>query len=319
MYKVVAMCSSIGLMLLLSVSVAQERKADPISERLGVGDHTRTLSVGDLKRNYLVHIPKGYDPKKPTPVVLAFHGGGGNTDSMMVFCGLNKKADAAGFIVVYPSGTGRMDKVLTFNGGNCCGYAMTNKIDDVEFTRKVLDDLATTATIDPKRVFATGMSNGGIMSYRVASELSDRIAAIAPVGGPMGTETCKPKRPVSVMHFHGKDDEHAPFKGGKGKGLSGTEFYSVEHSIQAWVKANGCEKEPVVTKILDTVKDGTTVTRKTYGSGKEGSEVVLIEIEGGGHTWPGQEPRLKAVGKSTKNVSANDLMWEFFEKHPINR
>ena len=106
---------------------------------------------------------------------------------------------------------------------------MINKIDDVEFTRKVLDDLATTATIDSKRVFATGMSNGGIMSYRLASELSDQIAAIAPVGGPMGTDTCKPKRPVSVIHLHGTDDEPAPFKGGKGKGLSGTEFYSVEH------------------------------------------------------------------------------------------
>jgi polyhydroxybutyrate depolymerase len=194
---------------------------------------------------------------------------------------------------------------------------MNNKIDDVEFTRRILDDLARSANIDPKRVFATGMSNGGIMSYLLASELSDRIAAIAPVGGPMGTETCKPKRSVSVIHFHGTDDEHAPFKGGKGKGPSGTEFYSVEHSIQAWVKANGCEKEPVVMKLPDTAKDGTTITCKTYGSGKDGAEVVLIVIEGGGHTWPGQEPRLKALGKSTKNISANDLMWEFFEKHPI--
>ena len=287
--------------------------ADP----LGPGDRTRTLTVGDLKRSYLVHIPPKYDSKKPTPVVLAFHGGGGNADGMIVFSGLDKKADAAGFIVVYPNGTGLLKKVLTFNGGNCCGYAMTNKIDDVEFTRKVLDDLAGSATIDPKRVFATGMSNGGIMSYRLASELSDRIAAIAPVGGPMGTETCKPKRPVSVIHFHGTDDGHAPFKGGKGKGPSGTDFYSVEHSIRAWVEANGCEKEPVVTKFPDKAKDGTTITRKTYGSGKDGSEVVLVVIEGGGHTWPGQEPRLKALGKSTKNISANDLMWEFFEKHPM--
>ncbi|MEI7684172.1 MAG: PHB depolymerase family esterase, partial [Planctomycetota bacterium] len=257
------------------------------------------------------------DSKKPTPVVLAFHGGGGNADSMIVFSGLNKKADAAGFIVVYPNGTGRLEKILTFNGGNCCGYAMTNKVDDVEFTRKILDDLAKSANIDPKRVFATGMSNGGIMSYLLASEFSDRIAAIAPVGGPMGTETCKPKRPVSVIHFHGTADEHAPFKGGKGKGLSGTDFYSVEHSIQAWVKANGCEKESVVTKLPDTAKDGTTITRKTYGGGRDGSEVVLVIIEGGGHTWPGQEPRLKALGKSTKNISANDLMWEFFQKHPM--
>lgn len=288
--------------------------ADP----LGPGDHTSTLTVGDLNRSYLVHVPPNYDSKKPTPVVLAFHGGGGNADSMVVFSGLNKKADAAGFIVVYPNGTGRLEnRLLSFNGGNCCSYAMNNKIDDVEFTRKLLDDLAKSANIDPKRVFATGMSNGGIMSYLLASELSDRIAAIAPVGGPMGTETCNPKRPVSVIHFHGTDDEHAPFKGGKGKGVSGTEFYSVEHSIQAWVKANGCELEPVVTKFTDTAKDGTTVTRKTYGGGKDGSEVVLVVIEGGGHTWPGQEPRLKALGKSTKNISANDLMWDFFVKHPM--
>jgi len=287
--------------------------ADP----LGPGDHNRTITVGNLNRNYLVHIPAKYDSKKPMPVVLAFHGGGANADNMVAFSGLNRKSDDAGFIVVYPSGTGRLDKILTFNSGNCCGYAMNNKIDDVEFTRKLLDDLAKFVNIDRKRVFATGMSNGGIMSYLLASELSDRIAAIAPVGGPMGTDTCKPNRPVSVIHFHGTADEHAPFKGGKGKGPSGTEFYSVEHSIQAWVKANGCEKEPVVTKLPDRAKDGTRITRNTYGSGKDGAEVVLIEIEAGGHTWPGQVPRLKALGKSTKNISANDLMWEFFEKHPM--
>jgi polyhydroxybutyrate depolymerase len=285
---------------------------------LGPGDHSRTLTVGDLKRSYLVHVPAKYDPKKQTAVVLAFHGGGANAENMVVFSGLNRKADDAGFIVVYPNGTGRLEnRLLSFNGGNCCSYAMTNKIDDVEFTRKLLEDLAKSANIDPKRVFATGMSNGGIISYRLASELSDRIAAIAPVGGPMGTETCKPKRSVSVIHFHGTDDEFAPFKGGKGKGPSGTEFYSVEHSVQAWVKANGCEKEPVVTKFPDTARDGTTIIRKTYGSGRGGSEVVLIVVEGGGHTWPGKEPRLKALGKSTKNISANDLMWEFFEKHPM--
>jgi len=180
-----------------------------------------------------------------------------------------------------------------------------------------LDDLDKVASIDAKRVFATGMSNGGIISYRLASELSDRIAAIAPVGGPMGIETCISKRPVSVMHFHGTDDEFAPFKGGKGKGISGTDFYSVEHSIQAWIKADVCPAEPVVTKLPDKADDGMTVTRKSYGPGKEGAEIVLIEIEGGGHTWPGQEPRVKFLGKSTKDISANDLMWEFFEKHAM--
>lgn len=287
--------------------------ADP----LGPGDHARTLKVGDLDRNYLVHVPKKYDSNTPTPVVLAFHGGGGNAESMVRFCGLNDKADEAGFIVVYPSGTGRLEKLLTFNGGNCCGYAMQNNVDDVAFVRSLLDDLAMVANIDSKRVFATGMSNGGIISYRLASELSDRIAAIAPVGGPMGTETCSPEHPVSVIHFHGTADEHAPFNGGKGKGLSGTNFFSVDHSIKTWIKANGCSEEPVVTKLPDKADDGMTVTKKTYGSGKDEAEVVLIEIDGGGHTWPGQDPRVKFLGKSTKDISANDLMWEFFQKHPM--
>jgi polyhydroxybutyrate depolymerase len=96
------------------------------TDRLDSGDHKRTLTVGDLNRNYLVHIPPKYDSTKPTPVVLAFHGGGANAGNMIVFSGLNKKSDEAGFIVVYPSGTGRLEKVLTFNGGNCCGYAMNN-------------------------------------------------------------------------------------------------------------------------------------------------------------------------------------------------
>jgi polyhydroxybutyrate depolymerase len=208
--------------------------------------------------------------------------------------------------------------VLTFNGGNCCGYAMNNNVDDVGFVRALLDDLAKVANIDSKRVFATGMSNGGIISYRLASELSDRIAAIAPVGGPMGTETCSPKRPVSVIHFHGTDDDFAPFKGGKGtRSISGTNFFSVEHSIKAWVKADGCPKEPVVTKLPDNADDGMTVTKEVYGPGRDGAEVLLVEIEGGGHTWPGQEPRVRFLGKSTKDISANDMMWEFFEKHPM--
>jgi polyhydroxybutyrate depolymerase len=286
-------------------------------DKAGPGDHDRTVIVDGLTRSYLVHIPPGYKATSSMPVVLAYHGGGANADNMVIFSGLNKKADEAGFIVVYPNGTGRLARMLTFNAGNCCGYAMTNKIDDVEFAGKILDDLGGFVNIDKKRVFATGMSNGAIMAYRLAAELSDRIAAIAPVSGPMGFDQCKPTRPVSVIHFHGTADENAPFKGGKGKGPSGTNFYSVDHSIQAWVKANGCMKMPTVDKLPIKIKDGTAITRKIYGNGKDGAEVVLIEIEGGGHTWPGLEPRLKSLGQSTKNISANDMMWDFFEKHPM--
>jgi polyhydroxybutyrate depolymerase len=282
------------------------------------GDHTRSLEVDRRTRTYLVHVPKSYDGKKGYPVVVAFHGGGSNAEQMVHFCGLNDKAEKAGFLAVYPNGTGRLEKALTWNGGNCCGYAVQNKVDDVAFVRALLDDLAKGAKVDPRRIYATGISNGAIMTYRLASELSDRIAAVAPVAGPMGTETCKPKRPVPVIHFHGTADEFAPFKGGKGaKSISGTDFYSVDHSIRAWVKANGCPERPATVQLPDHAKDGTTVTRKTYGPGKDGAEVVLVVIEGGAHTWPGRQPRVKFLGKSTKNVSANDLMWEFFQKHPM--
>jgi polyhydroxybutyrate depolymerase len=206
------------------------------------GTHTCSLEVDKRPRSYLVHVPPQYDPKRPTPVVLAFHGGGSSAEQMVTFCGLNETADKHGFVVVYPSGSGRLKNALTWNGGNCCGYAVAQEIDDVAFTRALLDDLAKVVNVDPKRVYATGMSNGAIMGYRLASEPSDRIAAVAPVAGPMGTATCRPRRPVSVIHFHGTTDQFAPCQGGRGtKSLSQTDFYSVDHSIQAWVKANGCK------------------------------------------------------------------------------
>ena len=284
---------------------------------LRAGDHTRTLDEGGLERSYLVHVPPQYDPATPMPVVLAFHGGGANAGNMVTFSGLNEKADQAGFIVVYPEGTGRLERMRTFNAGNCCGHAASQQIDDVAFTRQILDDLEDVANVDRRRVFATGMSNGAMMAYRLASELSDRIAAIAPVGGPMGTKDCHPGRAVSVMHFHGDADEFAPFKGGSGRGISGTEFYSVEHSIAAWAKADGCGTTPTTTRLPDQQDDGTAVKEVRYDSGKDGSEVVLVLIEGGGHTWPGREPRLRSLGVSTRDISANDMMWEFFQRHPM--
>ena len=240
--------------------------------KLTPGDHTRTLRVGELERRYRVYVPKNYDASKAAPVVVVYHGGGGNPESMIRLTGMNAKADEAGFLVVYPFGTGKLaNTLLTFNGGECCGYAMQNKVDDVGFTRELLDDLASVANVDADRVFATGLSNGGIMSHYVASELSDRIAAIAPVGGPLMMETPRNKRPVPVMHFHGTADEFAPFQGGFGKGFLGrngiTKFRSVDHTIQNWVKANGCTNEPEITALPDKADDGMKVTRKTWGGG----------------------------------------------------
>ncbi len=281
------------------------------------GDFSRTLEVGGHERRYLVHVPPQYDPDTPMPVVLAFHGGGANASTMVVFSGLNEKADQAGFIVAYPEGSGRFEHMLTFNAGNCCGQAATRGIDDVAFIRHLLDDLEGVANVDRRRIFATGMSNGAMMAYRLAAEMSDRIAAIAPVGGPMGTQECHPGRAVSVMHFHGDADAFAPFQGGRGRGPSGTDFFSVDHSVRAWVDANGCRKTPTTTCRPDREDDGTTVRQLRYDEGRDGAEVVLVVVEGGGHTWPGREPRLRFLGVSTREISANDMMWEFFQRHPM--
>ena len=298
------------------VSVAQDGpKKDAPPAPLGAGDHTRTLTVGGLKRTYLVHVPKGYDPKTPTPVVLALHGAAMNGPMMAWFSGLTEKSDAARFVVVYPSGTGA-GPFLTWNAGGFTGKMAEGKADDVAFVGKLLDDLGTVVTVDGKRVYACGMSNGGMMCYRLAAELSDWIAAVAPVAGTVAIEESKPKRPVPVIHFHGSKDTIVPFEMTKGKAPSFMKLKGVEDSIQTWVKLNGCDEKPKAD-VLSKDGDEMKVTRTTYGGGKGGSEVVLVVVEGGGHTWPGREPPVGFIGKSAKNISANDLMWEFFQKHKL--
>src|SRR3954454_3613204 len=189
------------------------------SDLLGPGDHTRTLMMGEQKRTYLVYVPKGYDPKKPAPVVLALHGAAMNGSMMVWFSGLNKKSDEAGFIVVYPSGTGT-GSFLAWNTGGSKGKMAEGRADDVAFIGKLLDDLGTVVKVDEKRVYACGMSNGGMMCYRLAAELSDRIAAVAPVAGTIAIDESKPKRPVPVIHFHGTEDRLVPFEMTKGKARS---------------------------------------------------------------------------------------------------
>jgi polyhydroxybutyrate depolymerase len=282
----------------------------------GPGDHMRKLTVDGRERSYLVHIPPQYDPNKPTPVVLIFHGAGMNAAMTVPFTGMSEKSDEAGFIAVYPNGTG-IDPFLTLNAGGRRGELAEHSADDVKYVAHLLDDLVHVVNVDQKRVFATGMSNGGMMCYRLAAELSDRIAAIAPVAGTMAIDEAKPKRPVSVLHFHGTADALVPVDGpGRGTPKFLT-FKSVEESIRIWCKINQCPETSVTTCFPNKVDDGTTVKQKTYGPGQDGAEVVLIEIEGGGHTWPGQKPAIGFLGKSTLDISANDLIWQFFQKHPM--
>ena len=156
------------------IALAEQRPLKP-------GDHTRKLQVDGRTRSYIIHVPPKLDPKKPTPVVLAFHGAATNASIMALSTGLSEKADEAGFIVVYPNGTGKGDVLLVWNAGGWHGPKAEKEVDDVKFVRELLDDLPKVVNVDPKRIYATGISNGGMMSYRLAAEMSNRIAAIAPV------------------------------------------------------------------------------------------------------------------------------------------
>ncbi|MEI8016581.1 MAG: PHB depolymerase family esterase [Schlesneria sp.] len=294
---------------------AVDASIDPDNLALTSGDHVRHIIVGERKRAYIVHVPEGYDAKKPTPVVFALHGAGMNGSMMVWFTGLNKTSDAKGFIVVYPSGTGP-GSFLTWNAGGLIGRFKDERVDDVDFIRLLLDELTTLVNVDQKRVYACGMSNGGMMSYRLAVELSDRIAAIAPVGGTMATDIGEPKRAVPVMHFHGTKDEIVPYGPPIGPAPSFASLKGVEDSVLTWVKSNGCD-ENALSDTLSKDGDKMKVTRRTYSGSKDGADVVLVAIEGGGHTWPGRQLPISFLGRSARNISANELIWEFFQKYSL--
>ena len=279
----------------------------------GSGEPLRKLRVGGLERSYRLYVPEGLGAG-PVPVVLVLHGAGMNAGMMAAFCGMDAQAEISKFIAVYPNGTGWGEVFLTWNSGGI--GTGRGKPDDVAFVRALLDDVAEAFPVDPQRVFAAGLSNGGMMSYRLGAELSDRIAAIAAVGGTLAVEDPRPGRPVSAIHFHGTADRMVPY-GGPGRwGSKGMRFWSVPRTIARWAELVGCPAEGDVREVADRFADGTQVRTTTYGPGREGAEVVLVDIVGGGHTWPGQQPLVGLIGKSTREISANQMIWDFFVKHP---
>lgn len=283
--------------------------------KLRSGYFENTMSVDETERSYLAYIPQKVMQSNQWPLVLAFHGGGVNAASMVEFSGLSQKADDAGFAVVYPNGSGRDKRFRTWNGGNCCGYAKKYNVNDVGFVDTLLNELAREWPIDQRRVYATGMSNGGVMCYQLANRLADRIAAIAPVAGVSGEESIAPSRGVPICHFHGTADDFVRWEGGVGqKSLSRTNFHSVDFTIDLWKQANGCDSEPEVSEIYDGADDGMPIEKRTF-SGV--APIELYRIENGGHTWPGRIAKLEKLGASTEKINANDIMWEFFQRFEL--
>lgn len=268
----------------------------------------------DRERTYLLHLPHHYDGKTPLPLVIVLHGGTANAQNAEMISGFTEKSDKEGFIVVYPNGSGRLkNRVLTWNGGNCCGYALEHNVDDVEFIRRLINKLQQELTVDCRRIFVTGISNGGMLTYRLACELSDTIAAIAPIAAAMNYEPIEVLDSVSVIIFHGTDDDFVVYEGGKPRKTIDTRHKRIDkpvsHAVSFWTKHN--EYPPTPQK-----KENGNITKETYCSGKNGTEVVLYTIKGGNHSWPGGLKAYERGDAPTTEISATDVMWEFFKNHP---
>ena len=278
---------------------------------LPAGETERTLTHDGRERSYLLYVPTSVDWSQPVPLVLVFHGGTGNGKNAKTMSGFNNVADQNGFIVAYPNGTGRISDeiILTWNGGECCGYARQENVDDVGFVRAMVAELQAQVNIDSKRVYATGMSNGGILSHRLACEASDLFAAIAPVAGTLNFQPCTPSQPVAVIAFHGTGDLHLPYEGGVGaESLVGVDFASVLTSIGFWTSFNGCASAPLTESFADIQHD----TWDCAGN----VNVELYTIIGGGHAWPGGRAGRNGADQPTQTISASDLIWAFFAAHP---
>jgi polyhydroxybutyrate depolymerase len=259
-----------------------------------------TWKVGG--RDVFVHVPAGYDPATPNPIVLGIHGLSSNGPDQARISHMIAASDARGFIAVHPDGTG---SPKGWNGGDCCNPAASSNVDDTAFIASVLDEVDSRLCVDRDRVFAIGMSNGAFLAHRLGCELSDRIAAIGTVSGVLGIETCNPMRPVPVFHVHGTSDFVIPYGGG---GVNGN--ISVADSITGWATRNHCSGSPVTTF------DDGDATCTTRGGCDGNADVVLCTIDGGGHQWPGGENIGLLNGKKSDDLDATDAAWQFFAAHP---
>jgi polyhydroxybutyrate depolymerase len=276
------------------------------------------INSGGMARTYVLHVPPSYTRSQPIPLVIAYHGHGGDGAGQERLSGMDATSDANGFIVAYPDG---VDK--SWNDGRT--GAVDSGVDDIGFTSDLIAQLEKDYSIDARRVYATGLSNGGMMCYRVAMELGGKVAAVAPVAALMSQDLegrGTPPVPVSLMLIAGTDDPLMPFNGGEiglflhARGL----VIPAADTISFWVRADGCSPTPAVTQLPDIdPADGTRVTLSDYTGGTNGAEVRFYTVEGGGHAWPGGVPYLgpRIIGKTSKDFVASQAIWDFFKSHEL--
>jgi polyhydroxybutyrate depolymerase len=261
---------------------------------VAVGDSLVSITSAGVARQYRQHIPPSYQQNQPIPLVINLHGYNSNAKQQENLSQMSVKADAAGFIVVYPEGLG--DSQSWKFGSRSEGQA------DVTFIRDLIQHMSSQFSIDPKRIYVTGISNGAEMSYRLACDLADTIAAFAPVaGGYPPFNDCQAARPIPAVAFHGTADHLLPY-GGKPPLLQ-----PVHDWATSWAARNGCAPTPAITF---QKKD---VTGETWGNCRDGADVTLYTIAGKGHSWPGSSMPEQIT---THEINATDVIWEFFAAHP---
>jgi polyhydroxybutyrate depolymerase len=300
------------------------------------------IKIGAIDRTYLLHVPPQAAPPLGYPLVFLLHGGGAGATGADSVSHLSVIADRENFLLVMPQGFGKVlaDKTLgTWNAGNCCGAAMEQNIDDVKFISMLIDKLESDFNVNHKQVYVSGISNGGMMAYRLACELSDKIAAISAVAAVGMFKQCDLKNPVPTIHFHGTADTCVPYAGGPGGGclekvvgrLGHRPFPEAHWTSPSVVKFIGEWREknqlPGGSK---TSLDKGNAHCETFGPDKKNTEVTFCTLKNGGHTWPGgeygaacDEPSTRtctsfkeAVGPISLDLNASQMMWDFFKMHP---
>jgi len=288
-------------------------KAIGALRRPSSGEFSGKLLYQGQLRTYYLHIPRSYKPDRPMPLVLVFHGSGGSGRSIANVTHFNDLADKKGFIVVYPDG---------INHHWIDGGVFSAQGNDVSFVALLIDHIMRIRNIDRRKIYATGFSNGGMLTQALACKLSDRIAAFASVAATLSANlesTCQPKTPVSVLMIHGTGDHSVPYAGGKIGGV-GREVVSVPETIDLWQQHNGCASKAKVEKLPNTIHNhGTQIEISRYSSCGGGSEVMLVTVKGGGHFWPGSNTVQTKVhqGNVKSGINASKAIWNFFQRHAL--
>jgi polyhydroxybutyrate depolymerase len=274
-----------------------------------------TIEVDGITRSYHLHVPSAVGPT-PAPLVLVFHGGGGTGPGTERLTRFRALADREGFLVAFPEGVEK-----NWNDGRefTSSRAHRDHVDDVAFVAVLIDAIGRAHAVDPRRAYATGISNGGIFSHYLAAHLSARIAAIAPVVGGIADPPdawLRPEQPVSVLMLQGTRDPLVPYHGGAvafGRG----KIIDTEEAARRWAALNG-GREPVREPLPADGKDRCGGLRTIYPGGRDGSEVTLVRLDGGGHTWPGGAQYLPEllIGRVCRDFDATVLIWDFFKTHP---